>query len=101
MLSGASDGELDLLSALGLTAGEGASAVADLVGIQRQVAVLAFQFGDGFSNIVVPTNPVLMGILGAAAIPYERWLRFVLPLLAKWLVAAAVALVIAVSIGYH
>lgn len=75
--------------------------VADLVGIERQVAVLAFQFGDGFSNIVVPTNPVLMGILGAAAIPYERWLRFVLPLMAKWLVAAAVALVIAVSIGYH
>ena len=75
--------------------------VADLVGIQRQVAVLAFQFGDGFSNIVVPTNPVLMGILGAAAIPYDRWLRFVLPLLAKWLVAAAAALMVAVSIGYH
>lgn len=75
--------------------------VADIVGIPRQVAVLAFQFGDGFSNIVVPTNPVLMGILGAAAIPYGRWLRFVLPLLAKWLVAAAVALVVAVMIGYQ
>jgi uncharacterized ion transporter superfamily protein YfcC len=72
----------------------------DLVGVSRQVTVLAFQFGDGFSNILIPTNVVLMAILGVAGIPYDRWFRFAWPLLAKLLVAGAVALVIAVRIGY-
>jgi uncharacterized ion transporter superfamily protein YfcC len=74
--------------------------LADVVGVTRQVSVLAFQFGDGFSNMVLPTNIVLMAILGVAGIPYSRWLRFSLPLLLKLMVAAAVALVIAVLIGY-
>jgi uncharacterized ion transporter superfamily protein YfcC len=51
--------------------------LADVVGVSRQVAVLAFQFGDGFTNILVPTNPVIIGILAIAGVPYERWLRFV------------------------
>lgn len=74
--------------------------VGDLVGISRQVSVLAFQFGDGFSNILIPTNVVLMAILGVVGIPYDRWFRFAWPLLVKLLVAGAVALVIAVRIGY-
>jgi uncharacterized ion transporter superfamily protein YfcC len=74
--------------------------LADVVGVTRQVAVLAFQFGDGFSNMILPTNIVLMAILGMGGIPYDRWVRFVGPLLLKLLVAAAVALVIAVWIGY-
>jgi hypothetical protein len=49
--------------------------IGDLVGVSRQVAVLAFQFGDGFANIIVPTNPVLMGILGIAGVPYDRWFQ--------------------------
>jgi uncharacterized ion transporter superfamily protein YfcC len=75
--------------------------LADVVGVSRQVAVLAFQFGDGFSNMILPTNIVLMAILGVAGIPYDRWFRFVAPLLLKLLAAAAVALVIAVLIGYQ
>ncbi|HUP46612.1 MAG TPA: AbgT family transporter [Thermoanaerobaculia bacterium] len=75
--------------------------LADLVGVSRQVAVLAFQFGDGFTNIVVPTNPVLMGILGLAGIPYSRWLRFVVPFLIKVAIVGSIALIIAVSIGYR
>ena len=43
----------------------------DLVGVPRQVAVLAYQFGDGFSNMIIPTNAVLMGILGMAGVPYS------------------------------
>ncbi|MFW6413613.1 MAG: YfcC family protein [Oceanicaulis sp.] len=74
--------------------------IGDLVGVSRQVAVLAYQFGDGFSNMIVPTNAVLMGILGLAGIPYDRWFRFVLPLMIKLTVAASVALMIAVWIGY-
>jgi uncharacterized ion transporter superfamily protein YfcC len=74
--------------------------LADVVGVSRQVAVLAFQFGDGFSNMILPTNIVLMAILGVAGIPYDRWLRFAGPLVVKLLAAAAVALVAAVVIGY-
>lgn len=74
--------------------------IADLVGLTRQTAVLAYQFGDGFTNMVVPTNPVLMGILGIAGIPYDRWLRFIWPLMVKLLLAASLILVIAVWINY-
>ncbi len=74
--------------------------IGDLVGIERQVAVLAFLYGDGFMNMIVPTNAVLMGIIGIAGVPYSRWFRFILPLILKLLAAASVALVIAVQIGY-
>ncbi|MCC5926523.1 MAG: YfcC family protein [Bacteroidetes bacterium] len=74
--------------------------IGDLVGVSRQVAVLAFQFGDGLMNMIVPTNPVLMGILGLAGIPYSRWLRFIGPLVLKLLALSAAALVVAVWIGY-
>ncbi|MBT8402078.1 MAG: AbgT family transporter [Rhodothermia bacterium] len=74
--------------------------LADLVGVTRQTAVLAFQFGDGFTNILVPTNPVLIGILTMAGIPYDRWLRFVLPFLLKIWLAAVIALIVAVQINY-
>lgn len=72
----------------------------DLVGVPRQVAVLAYQFGDGFSNMIIPTNAVLMGILGMAGIPYGHWFRFCLPLLLKLLLAASIVLVLAVLFGY-
>jgi uncharacterized ion transporter superfamily protein YfcC len=73
--------------------------LADVVGLSRQVAVLAFQFGDGFTNIVVPTNPVIIGILAIAGVPYDRWLRFVLPFMLKVWAVAAMALVAAVWLG--
>jgi uncharacterized ion transporter superfamily protein YfcC len=74
--------------------------LADLTGITRQTAVLAYQLGDGFMNAVVPTNALLMGMLALGKIPYQRWLRFVLPLMAKLYVVAIIALIIAVKIGY-
>jgi len=74
--------------------------LADVVGVSRQVAVLAFQFGDGFSNIVIPTQYVLIGILAMAGIPYDRWLKFILPLMLKIFIAGSAALVVAVLIGY-
>ncbi|KAA9133589.1 YfcC family protein [Marinihelvus fidelis] len=74
--------------------------IADLVGVTRQVAVLAYQMGDGFMNIIVPTNAVLMGMLGLCGIPYGRWFRFVWPLVAMYVAAGAVAIVIAVQFGY-
>lgn len=48
----------------------------DLLNIPRQATVLAFQFGDGFTNMITPTSGVLMGCLGMAKIPYEKWFKF-------------------------
>ena len=59
--------------------------------------MLAGQFGDRFTNMLVPTNAMLMGILGLGRIPYASWVRFVLPLLIKLNVVAVIALVIAVQ----
>jgi uncharacterized ion transporter superfamily protein YfcC len=50
--------------------------LADLVGITRQVTVLAYCFGDGFSNLAYPTNPVLLIALGLAGVRYGRWMRW-------------------------
>jgi len=74
--------------------------LADLTEVSRQTAVLAYQFGDGFTNMVVPTNALLMGMLALAHIPYQRWLRFVGPLLVKLYIVAVLALVVAVYSGY-
>jgi uncharacterized ion transporter superfamily protein YfcC len=75
--------------------------LADLVGVSRQVAVLAYQFGDGFTNILVPTNAVIIGILSIAGIPYMRWVRFLMPLMVKIWVIGSIALVVAVLMGYQ
>ncbi|MCP5114516.1 MAG: TIGR00366 family protein, partial [bacterium] len=74
--------------------------LADLTGISRQTAVLAYQFGDGFMNMIVPTAPVLMGYLAVSRVPFTRWARFIAPLLLKLLVVSLAALMIAVSAGY-
>jgi uncharacterized ion transporter superfamily protein YfcC len=74
--------------------------LADLVDVSRQVAVLAYQFGDGFTNILVPTNAVLVGILAMAGVPFDRWVRFVLPFMIKVWVVGSIALAVAVLIGY-
>ena len=75
--------------------------LADVTGVTRQTAVLAYQFGDGFTNMIVPTNALLMGMLALARIPYHRWAAFVVPLLIKLYLIAGVALVAAVELGYH
>ena len=75
--------------------------LADLTSITRQTSVLAYQFGDGFTNMIVPTNALLMGMLALGRIPYQRWLRFVVPLLIKLYVIAIVALAIAVEVGFN
>jgi len=49
----------------------------DLMGVPRQLTVLAFQFGDGFTNMITPTSGVLIGVLGVARIPYAKWFKFI------------------------
>ncbi len=55
--------------------------LSDLVGVTRQTAILAYQFGDGFSNLIIPTSAVTMGVLTLAEIPWEKWARWILPLM--------------------
>lgn len=51
----------------------------DLIGVSRQATVMAFQFGDGFTNMITPTSGVLIAVLGVARIPYEKWFRWIWP----------------------
>ncbi|NOU46711.1 MAG: YfcC family protein [Bacteroidales bacterium] len=53
----------------------------DLVGISRQATVMAYQFGGGFTNMITPTSGVLMGVLGVARIPYQKWFKWSWPLI--------------------
>lgn len=55
------------------------SQFSDLIGVSRQATVMAYQFGDGFTNLITPTSGVLMGVLGIARIPYDKWLRWAWP----------------------
>lgn len=73
--------------------------LADLLGISRQVSVLAFQFGDGFSNIIWPTAfaPIVCGIAG---VKLEKWWKFVLPLFGLIVIAQSLLLMVAIIINY-
>ena len=50
--------------------------LADLLGVTRQTAILAYQLGDGLSNIIVPTSGLLMGMLAIARLDYTKWIKF-------------------------
>lgn len=70
----------------------------DVLGITRQATVVAFQFGDGITNAIVPTSAGLMGYLGVAGIPYERWAKYIWPLLAIWTIIGVAFTIVAVMI---
>jgi uncharacterized ion transporter superfamily protein YfcC len=74
--------------------------LADLLGVSRQMSVLAFILGDGLSNIIIPTNGVLMAILGIALVPFEKWFRFVFPLFLILMGIAVLTVLIGLYIGY-
>jgi uncharacterized ion transporter superfamily protein YfcC len=75
------------------------SPLATLTGVPQQVAVLAYQFGDGFTNMVVPTSALVMGTLALGKIPYTRWVRFIMPLMVKLFGLAIIVLILAVKYG--
>ncbi len=74
--------------------------LADLVGLTRQVAVLAFQFGDGLTNALTPVSPTLMGVLGVAGLTWTRWLALAWRIVATTLLLAAAFIAWAVVTGY-
>lgn len=74
--------------------------VGDLLGLQRQVSVLAFQFADGVTNAIWPTAsaPIICGLAG---VKLEKWWKFVLPLFGLIFAVQVILIIIAVAIGYH
>lgn len=73
--------------------------IADLQNIPRQVAVLAYQYGDAITNAIIPTSASLMGVLAVAGIPYIKWVKFVWKIVLIWLLIAAIALVVGTLIN--
>ena len=73
--------------------------LADLVGVERQVAVLAYQLGDAFTNFIVPTSGCLLGALAAAKLEWGQWAKFQIKFQAFLFVCASIAVVIAIVIG--
>lgn len=86
-----------------ITSGSGQAAVvmpifmpvADMINVTRQTAILAFNFGDGFCNYILPTSTALMGIIGVANIPYDRWMKFMWKLFLIWMVVGSILVTVA------
>lgn len=72
----------------------------DLLGIGRQLGILAFQFGDGFSNVLYPTNAVLLISLGLVHVSYGKWLKFILPLQGILVLLTLFWLTVGYALGY-
>ncbi len=72
----------------------------DLVGVTRQTSVLAYQFGDGFSNVFTPTSGYFMAGLALIGVPWTRWAKFMWPLQLLWLAIGLAALAIAHAIRF-
>lgn len=76
------------------------SPLADALGITQQTAILAYQFGDGLSNTIYPTHANYMATLAIAELPWQKWMRFQVPLYALWFVVACVFLIVAQAIQF-
>ena len=113
------DGLPELVSALGMfftqagfnffvTSGSAQAAITmplmaglgELVGVTKQVSVLAFQLGDGVTNLIVPTSAVLMGAIGVAGLSWTEWLRAIWKFELGLLALASVFITYAVMTGY-
>ena len=73
----------------------------DLIGISRQTTVMAFQFGDGFTNMITPTSGVLIATLGVARIPWEKWVRFIWKFILVLIVVGALLLIPTVTMSLN
>lgn len=74
--------------------------LADLVGVNRQIAVQAFCFGDGFSNMIYPTNAVLLLALGLSTVSYTKWFKWTIKLQGFMILLSTVFIWIALKINY-
>ncbi len=73
--------------------------LADVVGVTRQMAICAFQYGDGLSNSVFPTNGVMMASIAIAGIRFDKWLKWMAPLFMVWVIVATLIVIAGVALG--
>jgi len=73
--------------------------LSDLLGMSRQVTVLAYQYGAGLCDLITPTNGALMAIIGVAGVRYEEWIKFALPLYLGLVALGAIAIGVGIAIG--
>ena len=73
----------------------------DLIGVSRQTTVMAFQFGDGFTNMITPTSGVLIATLGVARIPWEKWVRFIWKFILVLIVLGGLLLIPTVTLSLN
>lgn len=74
--------------------------LADITEVTRQTTILAYQLGDGITNILWPASGYFMAALAIGQISYRKWVKWALPLIVIWLIVAAVIVVVASYIGY-
>ncbi len=73
----------------------------DVIGVSRQATVMAFQFGDGFTNMITPTSGVLIAVLGVAKIPYEKWVKWITPLMIIMIILGFLLLIPTVTMNLN
>ena len=73
--------------------------LSDLLGLSRQVCVLAYQFGAVTMDLLVPTNGALMAIIALAGIPFNKWYKFILLPALLIMLLGAIAMMVAIAIG--
>ncbi|MTI96473.1 MAG: YfcC family protein [Firmicutes bacterium] len=74
--------------------------IADISGFTRQTAVLALQFGDGFTNVISPTSGYFMAALAISGIPWSKWFKWMLPLFIIWVIIGCILMTVAVLMNY-
>jgi Predicted membrane protein len=72
--------------------------LADMLEITRQTAVMAFHYGDGFTNQIIPTSGALMAVLAVAKVPYEKWVKFIWPVMVMWTIVGSIMCFISATI---
>ena len=75
--------------------------LSDLIGISRQTMILAYQFGDGWTNVCIPTSAVVIVIIVLAKLSFQKWFRFVIPLVGEWFAMSFILLAIANYINWQ
>jgi uncharacterized ion transporter superfamily protein YfcC len=73
--------------------------LSDLLGMSRQVTVLAYQTGAGMCELLTPTNGAMMAVIAAAGVPYDKWFRFAAPVVGLLVLGALAAIYVALAIG--
>lgn len=73
----------------------------ELIGLSKQATVMAFQFGDGFTNLITPTSGVLIAVLGVSRIPYDKWFRWAWKFILTLILLGAILLIPTVLIAMN